>query len=133
MDYLKSLYKSVCSNVIPGSVATQDDFPANDDNENRELLCLIWLDANVDETRDTEEQLRSTINHFKKFQEVKQCQQYIEERSEKDRLLLIVSGRLGKEIVPSIHQLRQVTSIYVYCHDKEGHEQWALKFAKVKF
>ncbi|CAF4287003.1 unnamed protein product, partial [Adineta steineri] len=67
-----------------------------------------------------------------KFQDVKQCQQYIEQRSENDRLVIIVSGQLGQEIIPYIHQLRQVISIYVYCMDKKSYEQWALKFSKVK-
>ncbi|CAF4207884.1 unnamed protein product, partial [Adineta steineri] len=67
-----------------------------------------------------------------KFQDIKQCQQYIEQTSQKDRLVFIVSGRLGLETIPYIHQLRQVISIYVYCMDKKNNEQWALKFAKVK-
>ncbi|CAF1196393.1 unnamed protein product [Rotaria sordida] len=45
---------------------------------------------------------------------------------------MIVSGRLGREIVPSIHKLRQVISIYVYCMDKRSNEQWAGNFEKVK-
>ncbi|CAF3908988.1 unnamed protein product, partial [Rotaria sp. Silwood1] len=45
---------------------------------------------------------------------------------------MIVSGQLGREIIPSIHELQQVISIYVYCIDKKGHEQWARNFAKVK-
>ncbi|CAF3717048.1 unnamed protein product [Rotaria sp. Silwood1] len=45
---------------------------------------------------------------------------------------MIVSGRLGREIVPSIHQLQQIILIYVYCSDKESHKAWADKFSKVK-
>ncbi|CAF1394746.1 unnamed protein product [Adineta steineri] len=66
------------------------------------------------------------------FHNIKQCQQYIEQTSQKNRLILIVSSRLGREIVPSIYKLRQVISIYIYCMDKKNNEQWALKFAKVK-
>ncbi|CAF4113868.1 unnamed protein product [Rotaria sordida] len=67
-----------------------------------------------------------------KFQDAKTCQEYIEKQSEKAQLIMIVSGRLGREIVPSIHELRQVISIYVYCMDKKSHEQWARNFEKVK-
>ncbi|CAF4935073.1 unnamed protein product, partial [Rotaria socialis] len=67
-----------------------------------------------------------------KFQDVKQCQKYIEERSKNDRLVMIVSDQFGREIVHSIHKLRQVISIYVYCFDKVGNKQWFDKFAKVK-
>jgi hypothetical protein len=111
-----------------------DEFQTNTDDKNLEIFSLIWIDENVNikDTRDTEQKLRSIINQLKKFQDVKQCQQYIEQRSEQDRLIIIVSGQLGQEIVPSIHNLRQVMSIYVYCMDKRNNEQWACKFAKVK-
>jgi hypothetical protein len=111
-----------------------DKFQANTDDKHLEIFSLIWLDTdvNVKETRNTEQKLRSTINHLKKFQDVEQCQQYIEQTSQKDRLVLIVSGQLGQEIVPSIHKLRQVISIYVYCMDKQRNEEWSSKFTKVK-
>jgi hypothetical protein len=117
------------------AVLPNDDFHTNTDDMHLEIFVLIWLDANanVKEIRDTEQKLRSIINHIKKFQDVRQCQQYIEQRSQKDRLVLIVSGQFGQEIVPFIHNLRQIISIYVYCMDKEEHEKWACQFAKVKF
>ncbi|CAF2670528.1 unnamed protein product [Rotaria sp. Silwood2] len=97
-------------------------------------FCIIWLDANAntEEIQNAEQKLASIINHFEEFQDKEQCQKYIETRSEKDRLVIIVSGRFGKEIVPSVHYLPQVMSIYVYCMDKKLNEQWACKFAKVK-
>ncbi|CAF1092564.1 unnamed protein product [Adineta steineri] len=111
-----------------------DDFYTNTDDKYLEIFSLIWLDANVDvkDNRDTEVKLRSIINHIKKFQDIEQCEQYIDQTSQKDRLILIVSGPLGQEIVPSIHQLRQVISIYVYCMDKNSNEQWVHKFSKIK-
>ncbi|CAF3663787.1 unnamed protein product [Adineta steineri] len=99
-----------------------------------EIFCLLWLDASssTKEGRDTEPKLRSIINHFKKFQDITQCQNYIYERSTKERVVMIVSGRLGREIVPSIHRVRQVISIYVYCMDKEDNEKWARNYKKIK-
>ncbi|CAF1200122.1 unnamed protein product [Adineta steineri] len=116
------------------TVLPNDDFYANTNDKSLEIFSLIWLDANVNvkDTRDTEVKLRSVINRIKKFQDVKRCQQYIEQTSQKDRLILIVSGRLGREIVPYIHQLRQVISIYIYCVNKKSNEQWTHKFAKIK-
>ncbi|CAF1065697.1 unnamed protein product [Adineta steineri] len=116
------------------AVLPNDDFHTNIDDKSLEIFSLVWLDANVDvkDTRNTEVKLRSIINHIKKFQDIKQCQQYIERRSENDRLVIIVSGRLGQEIIPYIHQLRQVISIYVYCMDETNNEQWAFQFTKIK-
>lgn len=99
-----------------------------------EIFHLIWLDADINtkDIQDAEQKLRSIINQLKKFQDVEQCQTYIEQRSQKDRVIMIVSGRLGREIVPSVYKLRQVTSVYVYCVDENSNNQWADKFAKVK-
>ncbi|CAF1355853.1 unnamed protein product [Rotaria sordida] len=115
-------------------ILPKDNLHTDADDMDFEIFCLIWLDANtkVTDNRETEQKLRSIINRLKKFQDVKQCQQYIEERSQNERVVMVVSGRLGSEIVPSIHKLRQVISIYVYCMDKKRNEQWANKFKKVK-
>ncbi|CAF5226559.1 unnamed protein product [Rotaria magnacalcarata] len=115
------------------AISSNDDFYTAGEDMRLEIFYLIWLDANAygKETRDTEQKLRSIINNLKKFQDVKQCQKYIEERSKNDRLVMIVSGQFGQEIVPSIHKLRQVISIYVYCFDKVRNKQWSDKFTKV--
>jgi len=105
---------------------------STDQNEYSETFCLIWLDANPNEGRNTEQKLRLIINQLKKFQDLDQCQQFIEKTSPKDRLILIVSGRLGREILPKIHHLRQVISIYIYCMDKQENQLWSSKYSKVK-
>lgn len=102
--------------------------------KNLETFSLIWLDAIINdsvENIETQQRLRTLINHLKTFQRADECIQYIES-SPKDRFVLIVSGRLGQEVVPSIHHLQQVYSIYVYCMDKERNERWAKRFPKVQ-
>ncbi|CAF3858543.1 unnamed protein product [Rotaria sp. Silwood1] len=97
-----------------------------------EIFCLVWLDSGLSskDGRETEQKLRSIINHLKKFQDVEQCRNYVNERSSKERVVMVVSGQLGRKIVPTIHSLRQVISIYVYCFDKKRNEEWACKYAK---
>ncbi len=99
-----------------------------------EIFCLIWLDSNPDiyQTRDAEQKLRSIINHLKIFQVARPCRKYIEQSSDKDRIVLIVSGQLGREIIPYIHDFRQVISVYVFCFNKKNHEKWAAEHPKVK-
>ena len=63
------------------------------DGQRLELFSLVWLDANPHETRQTEQKLRSIINRLKRFRQVDQCRQYIEEMNSKERVVLIVSGR----------------------------------------
>ncbi|CAF4492407.1 unnamed protein product [Rotaria sp. Silwood2] len=116
------------------SVPSIDDLQENTKNQHLDIFSLIWLDVSttLEDNRNAEQRLRSIIHCLMKFQDVKQCQEYIEKQSQKARLIMIVSGRSGQEIVPSIHKLRQVISIYVYCMDKKSHEQWTRNFAKVK-
>ncbi|CAF2075378.1 unnamed protein product [Rotaria magnacalcarata] len=117
---------------MASAISSTDKIDTNVEDDRLESFRLIWLDANPKETRDTEQKLRSVINYLIKFQDVKHCQKYIEQRSQKDRIVMIVSGQLGREIVPSIHKIRQIISIYVYCMNKIGNKPWADKYAKVK-
>jgi plasmid stabilization system protein ParE len=106
--------------------------PAVDDN--LETFSLLWLDTDVnatEENRQAQLQLRQIINHLKTFDNSQQCHQYILSIPAQDRVVLIVSGRLGRQLVPQIHDLRHISSIYVYCRDKEGNERWAKGFNKV--
>ena len=107
------------------AVLSNNDHLQVDLNDKKlEIFSLIWLTETVEaqDTRDTEQKLRSIVNHLKKFDDVHQCQQYIEQRSKQDRLIVIVSDQLAQQIIPFIHNLRHVISIYVYCMDKKIHE-----------
>jgi len=107
-----------------------------DKNNNLETFSLLWLDAAVDtreENRQAQIQLRNIINHLKTFDDENDCQRYILSISPQDRIVLIVSGRLGQIIVPRLHQLRQIISIYIYCTNKQANEQWSKQFTKVQY
>ena len=104
-------------------------------DENLETYCLIWLDAAVNKSKENIEaqtKLRASINHLLTFEDEQGCLDYINTLPTDDRIVLIVSGRLGRSIVPEIVKFRQVISIYVYCIDKKGNEEWSSKFAKVR-
>jgi hypothetical protein len=101
-----------------------------------DVVTLVWLDGSVNSTtenRDVQEQLRSLVNHLKTFDNSNACYNYIQNNSKNNQIILIVSGKLGREIVPRIHRLSQIMCIYVYCINKEKNEKWAQKFPKVNF
>ncbi len=102
--------------------------------ENLETFSLIWLDASVNNSKeniDAQQQLRTSIHFLKTFDDGDKCEEYIRSVSKDDRIVLIISGHFGHIIVPRIHSLRQISSIYVYCKDKKIHEAWANQFKKV--
>jgi hypothetical protein len=101
---------------------------------NFETFIVLWLDATANESEENieiREKLREKIHCFKIFDKLEECQEYIEKMSINDRTILIVSGHLGQILVPSIHHYRQISSIYVFCMDKERNDEWAQGFKKV--
>jgi hypothetical protein len=113
-----------------------EEIDKNGNDNNLETFSLLWLDAQVDtseENRQAQTQLRDIINHLKTFNDENDCQQYISTITPQDRVVFIVSGRLGRTIVPQVHHLQQITSIYVYCMNKQANEQWSKDFTKVSY
>ncbi|CAF1613471.1 unnamed protein product [Rotaria magnacalcarata] len=108
-------------------------FPRSDDNH-LEKFSLVWLGANADVQKNQEmkRKLRTTINHCKEFDDADECKNYIEQTSKDDRLVLLISNQLARQIVPSIHQLRQVLGIYINSEDKNNDEKWSREFPKLK-
>jgi tetratricopeptide (TPR) repeat protein len=104
-------------------------------NQNLETYSLIWLDNlvnSLEENIQAQQKLRTSINHLLAFENHQACLEYIHSLPKDDRIVLIVSGKLGRIIVSQIVHLRQIISIYVYCQDKQKNTQWAQYFSKVK-
>ncbi|CAF4318158.1 unnamed protein product, partial [Adineta steineri] len=49
-----------------------------------------------------------------------------------EKILFIVSGALGRKILPNIHQLKSVIAIYVFCLRPQYHITWTKDYAKVR-
>jgi hypothetical protein len=49
-----------------------------------------------------------------------------------EKAFMLVSGAFSQSIVPVIHDISQLDSIYIFCGDKSKYEQWALEWTKVK-
>ncbi|CAF1152781.1 unnamed protein product [Adineta steineri] len=96
-------------------------------NDNHlESFSLIWLTNN--ENIDIQKELRSIINHIETFHDVEECKNYIEKTPENDQLVLVTNDEFGRQIIPLIHQLRQISSIYINSQD----EQWTNDTPKIK-
>jgi hypothetical protein len=100
-----------------------------------ETISLVWLDASINQSEEnveTQNNLREIIHPLKLLEDCDKCEQYIRSKPTTDRVILIVSGQLGREIVPRIHSLQQLSSIYIYCHNRTANEQWTQSYQKVK-
>ncbi|CAF4258592.1 unnamed protein product [Rotaria socialis] len=99
------------------------------------IRLIYWLDREVNENgdnRQTQQRIRSIHNNLKTFHDPHECRTSVESLTEQDRLILIVSGSLGRDILQTVHDLPQLSSVYVYCMDKKLNEEWARQYRKVK-
>ena len=98
-------------------------------------VLLIWLDGNVDENnsdcRNTITQLRRSMNTINIFTDSEECLQFLKDMQD-EKSCMIISGALGQQIVPRIHDLAQVDTIFIFCGNKKYHEQWAKNWSKIK-
>ena len=98
-------------------------------------FLLVWLDANLDESKadfkKSLERLRNVVASIITFQDVKECIEFLNEISQ-ENVFIIVSGSLGRQVVPNFEDMPQVQSIYIFCGNKAMHEEWASKMRKVK-
>ena len=109
---------------------------ASAEHPNLELLTLVWIDYLADatqENREVQTRLRTKINYLRTFDNCQDGEHYIRNviDDKQEKIVLIVSGRLGPDMTQRVHDLKQVVSIYVYCLNKEANEEWAKKYKKV--
>ncbi|CAF4669577.1 unnamed protein product [Rotaria sp. Silwood2] len=98
-------------------------------------FLLIWLDTNIDESKqdfkNSLTQLRHLVASITTFTNAKECVNFLS-KIQKEKVFMIVSGSLGRHIVPAIHEWPQLDFTYVFCGNRSVHEQWAKTMLKVK-
>ncbi|CAF0898936.1 unnamed protein product [Adineta steineri] len=115
---------------------------SKDSVENRRInmrrmqnILLIWLDKNIDENNtdcsNTIDQLKSVVNDVNTFTDGEKCVEFIQTITN-NKVCMIVSGSLGKHIVPHVHDMSQVDTIFIFCNNQEWHKQWIKEWPKIK-
>ena len=98
-------------------------------------VLLIWLDSNIDDNnadcRNTMSKLQRVVNTVNTFTDGDQCIEFIN-RMNDDKACMVISGALGERIVPRVHNLSQVDSIFIFSGNKKRHEAWAKDWSKIK-
>jgi hypothetical protein len=116
------------------STQLHEKFPIHGDH--LETFSVFWINGKVnkdEKSQYTDRKLRAIINHLKIFEYVDECQRYIQTMAKEDRFVLIVNDRYSQKLIPTIHHLPQVSSIYIYCADEHINKQWTKGFSKVVY
>ena len=98
-------------------------------------ISFIWLDDSVEsrsDTRGTAKDIQKLVNgQLKTFVDSDECVHYMISDVTEQRIVLIISNKLGPNVVPLIYNLTQIETIYVYCGNRSIAEQWAKAELKV--
>ncbi|CAF1428833.1 unnamed protein product [Adineta ricciae] len=98
-------------------------------------VLLIWLDANIDENNEdcqnTMKHLRRAVNELNAYTDGEECIQFI--KTIKDRkVYMIISDSLGQHIVPRVHHLFGVDSIFIFYGNKQRHDGGVKDWPKIR-
>ncbi|CAF4339979.1 unnamed protein product, partial [Rotaria magnacalcarata] len=92
---------------------------------------IIYIDDGNTDCQNTIAQLRSVFNEAIVCNELAHCIKCLDE-SNHEKAFVILSGSIGKDLVPQIHGMHKVDGIYIFCDNKETYEQWVQEWPKIK-
>ncbi|CAF4616485.1 unnamed protein product [Rotaria sp. Silwood2] len=100
-----------------------------------ENYSVIWVDDNIDMTNEdcqhTLTQLRDVVNQVNTCTTAEECIRSLEENQE-ETSFVISSGALGQHLVPDIHAMAKLDTIYIFCRNKQVHKEWAKNWTKIE-
>ena len=107
--------------ALPFNLATSlspRQIDVSDTSSNSYDVCIVWLDTNMD-PRDlrTGKLLFQLNDRVELFNDLQECLDYLREQIE--TILFIVSGKCAAQCLRSIHSLRCIDSIVIYCASPE--------------
>ena len=96
---------------------------------------LIWIDDSIDEeSKDYQEtlvQLKNVINNVNLCTQPDQRIDLLNQ-VDNERVFVVISGYLGQYLIPEIHDISQLDTIYIFCGNKSRHHEWAKNWTKIK-
>lgn len=96
---------------------------------------IIWLDAGIDENDDDDchhilSKLQRVVNEIHTFTDIEECIEFVKQVVN-EKIFLITSNNAGKNIIPVIHDLPQMSVCYIFCTNESRSEIWTKEWAKI--
>ncbi|CAF1197662.1 unnamed protein product [Adineta ricciae] len=103
--------------------------------EEMQDFLVVWLDYYVHSSNQDYQnaitQLQHIVTDIPIFTDNDQCIDFILNNIH-SKVCLITSGSIGQLILPCIHDIPNIDSIFIFCDNQNRHEQLAKKWLKVK-
>ncbi|CAF1306253.1 unnamed protein product [Didymodactylos carnosus] len=99
-------------------------------------FLVVWLNENIDEENNIDCQniiikLREVVNAVNIFTNIEECVTFISDiRVEK--VFVILSGAFDQIAVPMIHDMIQISTIYIFCENKARNQEWVDQWSKIE-
>ena len=109
-------------------MAQQSSIQSEDLAENS---LLVWLDETIDLNKCKE--FQRIISTVKGFNDISQAIQFVKEFVD-EKICLIVSESMSKEVIPKIHDFNQIYSILIWSQQQTNSidDKWRKKWLKIK-
>ncbi|CAF1514384.1 unnamed protein product [Adineta steineri] len=105
------------------------------DMQRMQNIPLIWLDNNINDNNadcnNTIKQLKCVANNISTFTDSEECVKFIQTITN-NKVCMIISGSFGPHIVPHVHYMPQVDTIFIFCNSQEYNKQWTKEWPKIK-
>ena len=96
---------------------------------------LFWVDSSInpqdDDFQVTLTQLKSVMGIIHVFNDGDECMKFLG-KTENDHVYMVASGSVGQQILPRIHNMRQLVAVFIYCIDRSKYESLVKTYSKVR-
>ena len=108
----------------------------NNQHKITEPITYVWLDGSIKNqgaTQTTAAKVHKLVKgRLQTFADPSECVEYITCGAAAQKLYLIVSNRLGPDVVKFVYDLSYIEAIYVYCRDQQTAKSWSQSYSKVR-
>lgn len=110
------------------------------ENDFVENFVIVWVDSKLDCTHNSNDKIQSSIialhrviNTIRIFHTCESCVDFIDNKIKEEKVFLIVSNALRRQLVRSYKSNNKIDSIYVFCFDEFKNESSTQKHHHRKF
>jgi len=100
-----------------------------------ENITLIWLDASIHNSNDTDVELTKSLfqqitNKAFFFDNIDDCRNYVKSISN-NKIIFVVSGAHASISIPELHKLEQIHSILIFCMYSDRYQLLKDQYIKI--
>jgi hypothetical protein len=96
-------------------------------------LWFVWFQSLTDYSQENigVKRFQTLVEDIMFFENEDECEIYIKNLFQYDDVIFIISDKLVEKMLPPIHELEQILSIYIYYSNKKKYVEWITKYKKI--